>query len=158
MIETNAAKPLTTDEKILLNTAELCAKMDSLEKNTQRQFFALIGVIMALIGQKLISTPWYIDLAVIVCLISGGFLAMSIIFWWKSFSLSQRALRIVGSTLMLVSSITQIFIYHPGVEPSPEWFVPLINGLLILLGISFFWATWESKPKYLKLPFCHTAR
>jgi hypothetical protein len=138
---------LTKEDQILINTSKSCEALTDIKKTNERQFFALVGVIMALIGQKLISTPWYVDLAVILCLISGTFLLMSAVFWWKYYNHPQRATRITGSALLLVSAISQIWIYHPGMEAAPPWFAPVINGLMILLACSMMWAGWTQKPK-----------
>ena len=140
-------QPITPTEKILLDQQMICDKLESIEKNQMRQFLALIGVIMALIGQKFISTPWWIDVSVILALISGSFLAGLLIVWWKIYSKPQKATRIIGATLMLFSSITNIFIFRAGLEKAPEWFPPIINILMILLAIALMWAGWTQLPK-----------
>jgi ABC-type xylose transport system permease subunit len=116
-----------------------------------------VGVIMALIGQKLIATPWYVDVAVILCLFAGTFLLMSLCYWWKHFSSPQRAVRLAGILLMLSSSITQIWIYHPGHEAAPVWFTPMVNGLLVLVAAAFIWAGWVIKPRKSE-PNCELAK
>jgi len=133
-------------EQVLIDNAKICKSLENIEKNSMKQFGALIGVIMALIGAKLISTPWYIDVAVILCLVSGAFLCVLLIAWWKEYSWPQRATRISGATLMIVSAITQIWVYQPGVENSPAWFAVVINALLIILSISLVWSGWKHLP------------
>jgi ABC-type xylose transport system permease subunit len=156
MPEPTQADPekITPLAQLLINDAKICESLENLEKSLDRidkssmkQFAALIGVIMALIGSKLISTPWYVDVAVIVSLISGTFLAVTLIAWWKYYDLPQRVVRIISSSLLLFSSFTQIWIYQPGLEPAPEWFTPTVNGLLIALSFGLMWVGWTMKPK-----------
>ena len=136
-------KPKLTEKKLLI---ELCTRTEAIEKNSKQQFFALLGVIMALVGQKLISTPWYIDTAVIMALFVGGFLGASLFWWWKRFSWPQRCVRVFGTCLMIGSAVSQIWIYHPGEEAAPYWFPVMTNVLMIMLALSLFWAGITQKP------------
>jgi hypothetical protein len=125
----------------------LCTKVENIEKSSQRTTFALIAVIGGQIGLKFAGTPWYVDLCIYLCLVAGIFLTLSLIAWWKEFSLPQKATRLSGALLLLSSAITQIWVYRPGETFAPDWFAPLINGLLICLAISLIWAGWTRKPK-----------
>jgi peptidoglycan/LPS O-acetylase OafA/YrhL len=149
---------ITKEDQILNNTTFACDILKGLREDLQedrkdvrsentKHFLGLIGVIMALIGQKLISTPWYVDVAVILSLVVGTFLVGSLLIWWKFFSKSQRAVRISGSLLLLVSSICQIFVYHPGEELPPNWFPLITNIGMILIALSLLWSGWTEKPK-----------
>jgi hypothetical protein len=140
-------KPLSPIEQILVNEGVMRKTLENIEKNSMKQFAALIGVIMALIGSKLISTPWYVDVCVILCLVSGTFLVVLLVVWWKFYSLPQKATRISGCLLMLSSSICQIWVYQPGETPAPVWFVPLINITMVFLAVSLIWAGWKQLPK-----------
>lgn len=139
--------PITPTEKLMMDQEKIVTILDKVEKNQMKQFLALIGVIMALIGQKFIATPWWIDVSVILALISGSFLLGILIAWWKEYSLAQKVTRLTGSTLLLFSSIASIYVFQPGIKQSPPWFPPIINILMILLAISLMWAGWVQSPK-----------
>jgi hypothetical protein len=127
--------------------SSILGKLDSIEKNGQRNNGILLGIIVSMLGLKAINTPWYVDVAVGIALISGVFLSYTAIIWWKYLSLAQRVNLIAFSALMIVSASTQIWIYHPGLEPAPEWFTPLINGLLIIVAGTLIWVGWTVIPK-----------
>jgi hypothetical protein len=150
MASASLDEKLTVADQILLNQVAMCKTLEGIKDNTFKQFAGLIGVIMALIGSKLIGTPWYIDLAVILCLVSGTFLTMTLIHWWKDYSWSQRAVRIAFSILCTVSSVAKIWIYQAGEEPAPVWFSPTTNILMTLVAISMIWASWTMKPRKIK--------
>jgi hypothetical protein len=140
-------KPITPLEQLLINSTTMCNDLKDIKRDNMKQFGGLIGVIMALIGSKLIDTPWYVDTAVILSLVAGGVLGASLVSWWKFFKWPQRALRITSVILLLASSGTQIFIYRPGIEVAPPWFTPMINGCMILLAVTMIWAGWSLVPK-----------
>ncbi len=133
-------KPITPIQQLLMDSAANRAVLNKL-------FAAQCGTIVAVVGQKFIATPWYVDVTVIMSLISGTFLAVTLKTWWKSYSVPQKVVRIAGSALLLISSVTQIWIYRPGEELPPSWFPCVINILLTALAVALMWAGWTQKPK-----------
>ncbi|MFA5377994.1 MAG: hypothetical protein WC455_19745 [Dehalococcoidia bacterium] len=127
--------------------AVICTTLDIMRKDYNKIIYALIGIVAASFGMKFIATPWYVDLAVYICELVGVFVFFQLISVWKDLNLANKAMRIVLITIMLISSVTQSVIYHPGHEASPPWFAPIINILLILLGITSMWAVWKHNPK-----------
>jgi hypothetical protein len=126
---------------------ELCKNQTESNRNNKQLFLGLLGVIGAMIGREFAGTPIYVDISIMLCLIAGIFLLGSLVFWWKYYVISQKVVRVVFSTLMVSSSITQIWVYRPGEAPAPGWFVPMIQGLLIATALSLIWVGWAQKPK-----------
>jgi hypothetical protein len=147
MSDEKLEKPITPLEQLLINSTTMCNDLKDIKRDNMKQFGGLIGVIMALIGSKLIDTPWYVDMAVMLSLVSGGVLGTSLVSWWKYFNWPQRAIRITSTILFLASSGTQIFIYRPGIDVAPPWFAPMINGCMIMLAVAMLWAGWTHIPK-----------
>lgn len=130
-----------------VNSAKSCTILEDIQKNNQKFVFALIAVIAGQIGLKFAGTPLYVDVAIYLCLFSGTFLLASLVAWFKEFDWPQRSSRIFTSTLLITSAITQISIYQPGEEVPPDWFIPLINILMILMAVSMLWVGWKQRPR-----------
>jgi hypothetical protein len=150
-------EPITPLDNLMIecsrNTETLeniCEVLKDIKRTIMQLFGGMIGIVMAQIGQKLISTPWYVDVAVILALIAGGMLSTSLVLWWKVLSWAQRTVRILSSGLMVASSITQIWIYRPGLEPAPTWFPVVTNGFLIFLALALIWVGVTQIPKGAK--------
>ncbi len=154
-------KDQATLENISTNIATMCSTLTSIDKNETVQtntllmmrndynkiIYALIAVIAASLGLKFINTPWYVDVAVFLCELTGVFVFFHLISVWKYLNLANRVMRIVLIVVMLFSSIVQTCVYHPVEEPAPSWFLLVVNVLLILLAVSSLWAVWFHKPK-----------
>ena len=126
--------------------AIMCNTLDIMRKDYNKIIYALIGIVAASLGLKFVNTPWYIDAAIYVCELVGVFVTFHLISIWKDLNLSNRVMRIVLISIMLFSSVVQTLVYRPGHDPSPQWFSPIINILLILLGVTSMWAVWKHKP------------
>ena len=124
---------------------QLCKNQDNQRKDNMKIIIALVGLMGTIIAQKIISTPWYVDLCVMICMFAGIFLTGSLIIFWRDYDHIQRFVRIIGGSLGLFSSISQMFIYEVGVDPAPIWFGFGVNILMIILMISLVWSGWRIK-------------
>ena len=159
--EKDEKKDQATLENVNTNIVTMCNTLNSIDKNQSVQtatlsmmrndynkiIYALIGVIAASLGLKFINTPWYVDVAVFICELTGVFVFFHLISVWKTLNLANRILRILLVVIMLFSSVVQTIVYHPVEEPAPTWFIFAVNILLILLAGSSLWAVWVHKPK-----------
>ena len=136
-----------TLQSIDTRLAVLCNTTDIMRKDYNKFIYALIAVVAAQFGMKFISTPWYIDLAVYLAELSGVFVLLHLICTWKESSIATKIMRIVVVTIWLFSSGAQTIIFRPDNEPPPTWYLPILNGLLIVLAIAVSWLSWRHKTK-----------
>jgi hypothetical protein len=117
-----------------------------MRKDYSKIIYALIGIIGATLGMKLIGTPWYIDLAIYFTEFSTLFLILTTWKFWKELNLAMRIVRVFAILLFATSSITQTFIYSPIDQNPPVWFPFVINILQTMLALAFIWSAWMFKP------------
>jgi hypothetical protein len=138
---------VTKLDSIEKNSTTACTKVDGIERNNLKIVIALIGVIAAQVGVKLVGSPWYIDLSVAASCFSGIFLGGTLIVWWKEFSIQQKLFRILVSLFTISNAVIQIFVYHPGFEPAPMWHLPYVHIFLSAIALSAVWAGWKLIPR-----------
>ncbi len=132
------------------NQAMMNSTLSIMRTDYTKIIFALIAVVAASLGLKFINTPWYVDVAVYLCELSGTFVLFQLISVWKRINLANKVLRIVLVAIMIFSSVVQTCVYHPVEEPAPSWFLLVINLMLIVLAICSLWAVWK-KPEPKKI-------
>ncbi len=111
-------------------------KVDSLNKNTQKTVFALIGVIAATIGVKFMGSPWYSILFTYTALFAGAFCLAGTIFEWKKLYPLAIVVRLLFLTFLFFSVTCRTFIFE-ATQGVPSWFTPIVDIFYILLSVFF---------------------
>ncbi len=145
-------KNLTTEQCLGM----ILAKVESLENNSSKTTYLLIGIIAAQIGVKVLGTDPLLDIATALAFIGGFLLLGTLMFAWKRIRVDHKKLSKTGwwlSAFVLFALATQIMVYFRDLgilEPRVIYTVRIVQNLTI---IGFAWTLmgqgrlWLSKDK-----------
>ncbi len=126
---------------------KLDVKIDLLNTNMMKIFFAMLGIIGANIGTKYIGTPLYIYMAIYSALFSGIFVILVTIYKRKYLSFLQVYIQTVFSLIVFYVSGLRIYHYQAGTSLTQlEGFIS--NILMILLAWGFIIKAWRVENNY----------
>ncbi len=120
---------------------EVSSGVKNLNKTLVKVIFALIAILAADKGIKLLGTPWYVHIGMWSCIFAGIWLLCMVIVQWKSLGLWRRVARVSISLAMLYASGLRIFYYGIGERIDPKWGA-IANFLWVAIAISAVAATW----------------
>lgn len=121
------------------------AKLDILHKDSFKITLALIGIIAANIGVKVVGSPPLLDvLTYITCF--GSIVVLGVLVLnWKHLTWPRRILRILLPITMIYIWFCQAFLYSPGVTPAPSWFSPIFQVFMIAILVTIIISAWTDK-------------
>ena len=141
-------KSMTPDERMCY-TAEcmgrIDAKLDNLSKGSQKLMYAMLGVIAASIGTKVIGTPLILDVLAYASLFTAVFTAGVTYHSWGVLSWPRRSLRIALLSLIMFSTSVRLWVYEVGEVAAPIWFPPAIDIFFIVLCVLLAYGVWRDK-------------
>lgn len=144
----SSIKYMSPDERMCY-TAECIgrvdAKLDAVVKGSQKLMYAMLGVIAASIGTKIIGTPIILDLLAYTSLFTAVFVAGVTYHVWKSLNWPRRTLRISLLSLVAFSTSVRIWVYEVGEECAPIWFPPAIDIFFIIVCAVLAYGVWKDK-------------
>ena len=134
-----------SDRDLLMRIVTL---LESYNKHLQDLTVKLVMAILALagasVGLKFVASPAPFVLATYVSLIGGMFLLGTTAALWRKLYWAARLNRVSFGLFMLFSAIVRIFVFEPGVEAAPTWYMPIIDGFFIFLGVSLIITVWRN--------------
>ncbi len=123
---------------IMTCLGQLTGKLDQMEKSQSRTTFALIGVIAAQIGVKVLGTPILLDiattLAIVGIIILFGALVVGLRLRRSNISLSRTGWSLVA--MMLLITITQIGVYFQELkylDVNTIYIMRIVQNIVILV-------------------------
>jgi len=130
----NEERYTKVETELLTCLKSLEVKVDSLNKNTQKTVFALIGVIAATIGVKFMGSPWYSILFTYVALFAGAFCLAATIIEWKKLYASTIAVRLGFMIFLFFSVGCRTFVFE-ATQGVPDWYTPVVDLFYVLLSV-----------------------
>ncbi len=138
-----------TDEEWKIEIAKslgsVDAKLTQILSNNQKTMLALIGVIAANIGMKLVGSTITADLMAFASMFAGAFLIGGTVFTWSKTSLPRRAVRLTFAMFLFFSTCMRAFVFQSGITLPPLWYAPMIDGFFILLSILLVLSIWKDE-------------
>ena len=141
--------------RIESNTNSINSKLDTFVMAMLATYnkitYALIAVIAATLGIKLVGSPPSISIFTYATLFAIVMLTGSLIQFWSKLSFGQKLTRFSFLTLMCFSAGVRIFIYKAGIELAPSWYPQIIDLLMTLVATVLIFSSWRDWNKVARL-------
>ncbi len=138
---------------IMTSLGHLTGKLDQMEKAQSRTTFALIGVIAAQIGVKVLGTPLLLDIATTLAIIGItiliGALVIGVRVHKSDIPLSRTGWTLVA--MMLLITITQISVYFRELGYCPPDVIYIIRIFQNTSILAFAWQLITERNIYKQL-------
>ncbi len=82
------------------------------------------------------------DIRTLVALFCGGTLLTFLCIGWKNIWPINKASVITFLVMVMGSSLARLFIYRPGKQPAPGWYLVFVDVTLIAVCICFILSIW----------------
>ena len=132
-------------ERMATSLGSIDAKLTQVLNNNQKTMLALIGVIAANIGMKLVGSTVTADLMAFASMFAGAFLVGGTVFTWKKTPLLRTAVRLIFATFLFFSTLMRAFMFQSGTTLPPMWYSPIIDGFFIVLSIFLVLSIWKDE-------------
>ena len=125
-------------------------RIATLETEVKYLKYIVFGSIAANIGVQFVHSPVYVIIFTYLAFFASVFLLCVAIFRWRYINLWHRIACMTFSVFVLFSTICRQWIFEPAVEPSPRWYVPALDCIMICVLVIMIIAHWNNNIENIK--------
>ncbi len=122
---------------------DLMAIVMGLRKDYRQIVIALIALIAAILGVRMVGSPPWDDLRAFVSAFAGIFVLAFCVLEWRELKWWKRVMMPLFGLFVMVSTYSRIFIFHQGLEPAPWWYGNMVDFFLIAISVTLVAAVWK---------------
>lgn len=124
---------------------DLMTILTGLRKDYKQIVIAMIALIGAILGVKLVGSPPWDDLRAFVAAFAGIFVLAFCVFEWRELKIWKRIMMILFGTFVIISTYSRIIIFKSGIEPAPWWYGSFVDYFMITISITIVIGVWRYK-------------